>query len=107
MFEKVEVLVFGIVENMSVYICSNCGYYELIFGIGGVEKLVEKYYIQLLGQMSLYIFLCEDFDKGMLMVISCLESEFIVIYCQLVDCVVVQFYWQGEVILGEIFFCVV
>lgn len=107
MFEKVEVLVFGIVENMSVYICSNCGYYESIFGIGGVEKLVEKYYIQLLGQMSLYIFLCEDFDKGMLMVISCLESEFIVIYCQLVDCVVVQFYWQGEVILGEIFFCVV
>lgn len=41
MFEKVEVPVLGIVENMSVHICSNCGHHEPIFGTGGAEKLVE------------------------------------------------------------------
>ncbi|XIW29925.1 iron-sulfur cluster carrier protein ApbC [Escherichia coli] len=39
MFEKVEVPVLGIVENMSVHICSNCGHHEPIFGTGGAEKL--------------------------------------------------------------------
>ena len=51
MFEKVEVPVLGIVENMSVHICSNCGHHEPIFGTGGAEKLAEKYHTQLLGQM--------------------------------------------------------
>lgn len=44
MFEKVEVPVLGIVENMSVHICSNCGHHEPIFGTGGAEKLAEKYH---------------------------------------------------------------
>lgn len=38
MFEKVEVPVLGIVENMSMHICSNCGHHEPIFGTGGAEK---------------------------------------------------------------------
>lgn len=42
MFEKVEVPVLGIVENMSVHICSNCGHHEPIFGTGGAEKLAEN-----------------------------------------------------------------
>lgn len=54
----------GIVENMSVHICSNCGHHEPIFGTGGAEKLAEKYHTQLLGQMPLHISLREDLDKG-------------------------------------------
>ena len=42
MFEKVEVPVLGIVENMSMHICSNCGHHEPIFGTGGAQKLAEK-----------------------------------------------------------------
>ncbi len=38
MFEKVEVPVLGIVENMSMHICSNCGHHEPIFGTGGAQK---------------------------------------------------------------------
>lgn len=38
MFERVSVPVLGIVENMSMHICSNCGYHEAIFGTGGAEK---------------------------------------------------------------------
>ena len=60
MFEKVHVPVLGIVENMSVHICSNCGHHEPIFGTGGAEKLVQKYHSRLLGQMPLHISLRED-----------------------------------------------
>ncbi|MEG0558834.1 MAG: P-loop NTPase, partial [Comamonas sp.] len=49
MFEKVEVPVLGIVENMSMHICSNCGHHEPIFGTGGAQKLAEQYHTQLLG----------------------------------------------------------
>ncbi len=80
MFEKVEVPVLGIVENMSVHICSNCGHHEPIFGTGGAEKLAEKYHTQLLGQMPLHISLREDLDKGTPTVISRPESEFTAIY---------------------------
>lgn len=44
MFEKVEVPVLGIVENMSMHICSNCGHHEPIFGTGGAEKLAAQYH---------------------------------------------------------------
>jgi ATP-binding protein involved in chromosome partitioning len=50
MFEKVEVPVLGIVENMSIHICSNCGHHEPIFGTGGAEKLAEQYHTQLLAR---------------------------------------------------------
>ena len=59
MFEKVEVPVLGIVENMSMHICSNCGHHEPIFGTGGAEKLAAQYHTQLLGQMPLHITLRE------------------------------------------------
>lgn len=101
MFEKVEVPVLGIVENMSVHICSNCGHHEPIFGTGGAEKLAEKYHTQLLGQMPLHISLREDLDKGTPTVISRPESEFTAIYRQLADRVAAQLYWQGEVILAR------
>ena len=94
----------GIVENMSVHICSNCGHHEPIFGTGGAEKLAEKYHTQLLGQMPLHISLREDLDKGTPTVISRPDSEFTAIYRQLADRVAAQLYWQGEVIPGEISF---
>lgn len=50
MFERVSVPVLGIVENMSMHICSNCGHHEAIFGTGGAEKMARKYNVQVLGQ---------------------------------------------------------
>lgn len=104
MFDKVEVPVLGIVENMSVHICSNCGHHEPIFGTGGAEKLAEKYNTQLLGQMPLHINLREDLDKGTPTVIARPDSEFTAIYRQLAGKVASQLYWQGEVIPSEIAF---
>ena len=97
MFEKVEVPVLGIVENMSMHICSNCGHHEPIFGTGGAQK-------QLLGQMPLHISLREDLDRGTPTVISRPDSEFTAIYRDLAGRVAAQLYWQGEVIPGEIAF---
>ena len=45
MFNKVSVPVLGIVENMSMHICSNCGHHEPIFGTGGAEKIAAKYQV--------------------------------------------------------------
>ncbi len=104
MFEKVEVPVLGIVENMSMHICSNCGHHEPIFGTGGAQKLAETYRTQLLGQMPLHISLREDLDRGQPTVISRPESEFTTLYRRLAGRVAAQLYWQGEVIPGDIAF---
>ena len=104
MFEKVHVPVLGIVENMSVHICSNCGHHEPIFGTGGAEKLVQKYHSRLLGQMPLHISLREDLDRGTPTVISRPDSEFAEMYRQLAGRVAAQMYWQGEAIPTEIAF---
>nr|VXZ82472.1 antiporter inner membrane protein [Klebsiella pneumoniae] len=98
MFEKVEVPVLGIVENMSMHICSNCGHHEPIFGTGGAQKLAEKYHTQLLGQLPLHITLREDLDNGTPTVVARPDSEFTDIYRQLAGRVAAQMYWQGEVI---------
>lgn len=104
MFEKVQVPVLGIVENMSVHICSHCGHHEPIFGTGGAEKLVKKYHSRLLGQMPLHISLREDLDRGAPTVISRPNSPFTELYRQLAGRVAAQLYWQGEAIPTEIAF---
>lgn len=93
---KVEVPVLGIVENMSMHICSNCGHHEPIFGTGGAQKLAEQYHTQLLGQMPLHISLREDLDRGTPTVISRPDSEFTAIYRDLAGRVAAQLYWQEK-----------
>ncbi|AKA39756.1 iron-sulfur cluster carrier protein ApbC [Yersinia ruckeri] len=104
MFEKVHVPVLGIIENMSMHICSNCGHLEPIFGTGGAEKLAEKYHCKLLGQIPLHICLREDLDRGEPTVVSRPDSEFADIYRQLASTVAAEMYWQGEAIPTEISF---
>ncbi|MFO8154338.1 iron-sulfur cluster carrier protein ApbC [Thioalkalivibrio sp.] len=64
MFEKVDVPVLGIVENMSIHICSNCGHEEYIFGEGGGERMAEEYGVDLLGALPLDIRIREQADGG-------------------------------------------
>ncbi|WP_313383064.1 iron-sulfur cluster carrier protein ApbC [Pantoea sp.] len=104
MFEKVNVPVLGVVENMSLHICSHCGFHEPIFGTGGAEKLVADYQTQLLAQLPLHINLREDLDDGEPTVIRRPESEFTALYRQLAGRVASRLYWQGEVIPGDIAF---
>ncbi|MCK4841817.1 MAG: iron-sulfur cluster carrier protein ApbC [Methylococcales bacterium] len=64
MFEKVNVPVLGIVENMSTHICSHCGHEEAIFGHGGGEAMAKKNNIDLLGSLPLDINIREFADSG-------------------------------------------
>ena len=64
MFEKVEVPVLGVVENMSIHICSQCGNAEHIFGQGGGEKMSKEYDVDFLGSLPLDINIREQADNG-------------------------------------------
>ena len=64
MFEKVSVPVLGIIENMSLHVCSKCGHEEPIFGSGGALKMSEKYAVDLLGSLPLDIRIREQADSG-------------------------------------------
>ncbi len=64
MFEKVNVPIIGIVENMTTHICSNCGHEEHIFGQGGGDKMSADYNTLLLGSLPLDISIREHLDSG-------------------------------------------
>ena len=64
MFEKVQVPVLGIVENMAVHVCSNCGHAEHVFGAGGGERMAAQYGVPLLGALPLDIAIREHADSG-------------------------------------------
>ena len=64
MFEKVEVPVLGVVENMSIHICSKCGHEEHIFGEGGGKKMAEDYKVNFLGALPLDISIRQEADDG-------------------------------------------
>jgi len=64
MFEKVGIPILGVVENMSLHICSNCGHEERIFGSGGGERLGKDYDVELLGALPLDIAIREQADSG-------------------------------------------
>ena len=64
MFEKVDVHVLGIVENMSIHICSKCGHEEHIFGKGGGQSMSEQYDVDFIGALPLDIKIREEVDSG-------------------------------------------
>ncbi len=70
MFEKVKVPVLGIVENMSVHVCSRCGHAEPVFGEGGGERMAQRYGVPLLGRLPLDARIREQADSGFPTVVS-------------------------------------
>ena len=70
MFKKVGVPVLGVVENMSVHICNNCGHAEAIFGSGGGDRLAQDYGVDVIGRLPLDIKIREQTDLGVPVVAS-------------------------------------
>ena len=70
MFEKVEIPVLGVVENMSTHICSQCGFEEHVFGEGGGRRLAEQYGVPFLGDLPLDMQIRVDADGGKPSVVS-------------------------------------
>ena len=75
MFEKVQVPVLGIVENMATHLCSNCGHEEHIFGEGGGRRMAEQYGVPYLGSLPLDIRIREQADGGTPTVAAMPDSE--------------------------------
>jgi ATP-binding protein involved in chromosome partitioning len=90
MFEKVGVPIVGIVENMSIHICSNCGHEEPIFGAGGGEKLCADYGAPFLGALPLDLQIRLEADNGMPTVIADPDGRIAAIYKEIARKVAVR-----------------
>ena len=64
MFQKVEIAILGVVENMSTHVCSKCGHEEHIFGQGGGERMAAEYGVPFLGSLPLDLSIREQTDAG-------------------------------------------
>jgi len=80
MFEKVGVPILGIVENMAVHVCSNCGHAEHIFGEGGGKRMAAEYKMDYLGALPLDIKIRLQVDSGKPTVVSDPDGEVAGIY---------------------------
>jgi ATP-binding protein involved in chromosome partitioning len=80
MFEKVSVPILGIIENMSVYVCPNCGHTEHIFGADGGRRMAEQYKVDYLGALPLNLSIREQTDSGRPSVVAEPDGEIAQIY---------------------------
>ena len=90
MFEKVGIPILGIVENMSIHICSKCGHEERIFGEGGGERMGKDYEVELLGALPLDIGIREQADSGKPTVVSDPDGRVAQIYKEIARRVAVK-----------------
>ena len=80
MFEKVGVPILGIVENMAVHVCSNCGHAEHIFGADGGKKMAAEYGVDYLGALPLAMSIRQQADSGRPTVVAEPEGELAGLY---------------------------
>jgi ATP-binding protein involved in chromosome partitioning len=83
MFEKVGIPILGVVENMSLHICPNCGHESHIFGSGGGAQMCQDFGVDLLGSLPLDIAIREQADSGMPSVVSDPDGRVAEIYRQI------------------------
>ncbi len=96
MFEKVGIPILGIVENMAIHICSNCGHAEHIFGSGGGERMAKDYDVELLGSLPLDIRIREQADSGKPTVVTDPEGPVAAIYRDIARKVAARIARQSE-----------
>ncbi len=102
MFNKVDIPVLGVIENMSYHICSKCGHQEAIFGTGGGQKVAEQYGIALLAQLPLHIQVRECMDEGRPPVEAEPGSKLALNYLRMARKVAAALYFSGKTIPSSI-----
>jgi len=80
MFEKVGIPILGIVENMALHVCPNCGHESHIFGEGGAARMSKDYGTELLGQLPLDADIRAQTDSGKPTVVSDPDGKVSAIY---------------------------
>ncbi len=96
MFEKVGVPILGIVENMAVHVCTNCGHAEHIFGEGGGKRMAADYQMDYLGALPLDMQIRLQADSGTPTVVADPDGEVAQIYKQVARSVAVKIAQQAK-----------
>ncbi|MDH4274820.1 MAG: iron-sulfur cluster carrier protein ApbC [Gammaproteobacteria bacterium] len=96
MFEKVNVPVLGVIENMSIHICSKCGHEEHIFGEGGGARMAKDYNLTMLGALPLDISIREQADIGKPTVAADPEGRVSMMYREIARKVAAKISLQGK-----------
>ncbi len=96
MFRKVNVPILGIIENMSIHICSQCGHSEPIFGTGGGTQMAGQYDIDLLGKLPLDIHIREQTDNGNPTVASAPDSTNALLYRDIAQRIMAKLTLQAQ-----------
>jgi ATP-binding protein involved in chromosome partitioning len=96
MFEKVGVPILGIVENMAIHVCSQCGHAEHIFGHGGGERMCKDFDVEFLGALPLDIAIREQTDSGKPTVVSDPDGKVAGIYREIARKVAARIARQAE-----------
>ncbi|PTS75097.1 iron-sulfur cluster carrier protein ApbC [Aeromonas sp. HMWF036] len=103
MFNKVNVPVLGIIENMSYHVCSACGHHEPLFGTGGGQKMAEQYQVALLGQLPLHIDIRQHMDDGCPTVFGAPEGSLAQAYLKLARRVGAELFFSAKPIATPLY----
>lgn len=96
MFRKVDIPILGVVENMAVHICSECGHAEHIFGADGGQRIAGEYGVALLGSLPLSLAIREQTDSGLPTVLADPESAATATYLEIADAIDVALAAAGQ-----------
>jgi ATP-binding protein involved in chromosome partitioning len=96
MFEKVNVPILGIVENMAVHVCTHCGHIEHIFGADGGKRMAVEYKVDYLGALPLHLSIREQTDAGRPTVVAEPDGEIAKLYKTLARTVAVKIAGQAK-----------
>lgn len=96
MFRKVQVPILGVVENMGIHICSNCGHSEHIFGEGGADRIAHAYGVEVLGSLPLDGRIREQCDAGTPAVAADPNGRVSQIYARIAERVSAQLLGAGK-----------
>ena len=100
MFEKVNIPVLGLVENMAVHVCSKCGHAEHVFGQGGAQAMSQQYGVPVLGALPLEAGIREHGDRGTPIVIAQPDSAAAMAYRELARATLAQLAQRPKVRTG-------
>lgn len=75
MFRKVDVPILGMIQNMSLFVCPNCGTSHHLFGVDGVKRTCKELGIRMIGDVPLHPRICQDADEGKPTVVAEPESD--------------------------------
>ena len=97
MFNKVDVPVLGVIENMSYHLCDHCGEKSHLFGSGGGERLSEEFNTQLLGQLPLDISICQHADSGKSALLENSTGDIAIQYRRIAAKIAADLFYQFDV----------